>query len=87
MQILYHLNHLKHETDLVAQTQIEKIIQKHAVGLELGHLVSTGDLISIKPAHVMTHDNTGAVMGKFKAIGAKAMANPFSEFLYFFIFI
>ena len=58
------------------QTLIEKIVQKHAVNLDEGHKVKSGDLISIRPAHVMTHDNTGAVMGKFKAIGAKKMANP-----------
>ena len=58
------------------QTLIEKIVQKHAVNLDNGHKVKSGDLISIRPAHVMTHDNTGAVMGKFKAIGAKKMANP-----------
>ena len=58
------------------QTLIEKIVQKHAVGLEPGHIIQSGDFISIQPAHVMTHDNTGAVMSKFKAIGAKKMANP-----------
>ncbi len=58
------------------QTLIEKIVQKHAVGLEPGQIVKSGDFISIQPAHVMTHDNTGAVMGKFKAIGASKMANP-----------
>ena len=60
----------------MSQTLIEKIVQKHAVGLEPGHMVQSGDFISIQPAHVMTHDNTGAVMGKFKAIGASKMANP-----------
>ena len=60
----------------MAQTLIEKIVQKHAVNLDDGHEVKSGDLISIKPAHIMTHDNTGAVMGKFKAIGASKMANP-----------
>ena len=60
----------------MAQTLIEKIVQKHAVNLDKGHKVKSGDLISIKPAHIMTHDNTGAVMGKFKSIGASKMANP-----------
>ena len=60
----------------MAQTLIEKIVQKHAVNLDEGHKVKSGDLISIKPAHIMTHDNTGAVMGKFKSIGASKMANP-----------
>ncbi|MFC1480915.1 homoaconitase [Candidatus Neomarinimicrobiota bacterium] len=58
------------------QNLVEKIAQRFAVGLEDGHIVSSGDFISVRPAHVMTHDNTGAVMNKFKAIGAKAVANP-----------
>ena len=60
----------------MTQTLIEKIVQQHAVGLEPGHVVKSGDFISIQPAHVMNHDNTGAVMGKFKSIGASKMANP-----------
>jgi len=60
----------------MAQTLIEKIAQRFAVDLEEGHEVHSGDFISIQPAHVMTHDNTGAVIPKFRAIGAKKMANP-----------
>ncbi len=60
----------------MSQTLIEKIVQKYAVDLESDHSVQSGDFISIRPAHVMTHDNTGAVMGKFKAIGATKMAHP-----------
>ena len=58
------------------QTLIEKIVQNHAVNLDDDQLVHSGDLVSIRPAHIMTHDNTGAVMGKFKSIGATKMANP-----------
>ena len=58
------------------QNLIEKLAQKYAVGLEDGHIVKSGDFISIKPDHCMTHDNTGAVMNKFKAIGATKMADP-----------
>ena len=76
MQTLFPLNLLKHNKLRMAQTLIEKIVQKHAVGLEPRHVVKSGDFISIQPAHVMTHDNTGAVMGKFKAIGASRMNNP-----------
>ncbi len=60
----------------MAQNFIEKIAQKFAVGLKSGQRVKSGDYISIQPAHVMTHDNTGAVMMKFKGIGAGKMANP-----------
>ncbi len=58
------------------QNRIEKIAQKFAVDLQTGQRVHSGDIISIKPAHVMTHDNTGAVMIKFQKIGAKKFANP-----------
>ncbi len=58
------------------QNIVEKIAQRFAVGLEAETLVNSGDFISIKPAHVMTHDNTGAVIPKFKSIGATKLANP-----------
>ncbi len=60
----------------MSQNLIEKIAQKYAVDLEQGHRVKSGDFLSISPAHVMTHDNTGAVMNKFKAIGATKVAKP-----------
>ncbi len=60
----------------MSQNLIEKIAQKYAVDLEQGHEVRSGDFLSISPAHVMTHDNTGAVMNKFNAIGATKVANP-----------
>lgn len=58
------------------QTLVEKIAQKFAYNLEAGHIVKAGDYISIRPAYVMTHDNTGAVIPKFKSIGASKVANP-----------
>jgi len=60
----------------MGQNIIEKIAQKFAVGLESGQMVKSGDYISIQPAYVMTHDNTGAVIPKFKSIGAAKLANP-----------
>ena len=60
----------------MAQTLIEKIAQKFAVGIADGREIHSGDYISIKPAYVMTHDNTGAVIPKFKNIGAKKLYNP-----------
>ncbi|MCH8327490.1 MAG: homoaconitase [Candidatus Marinimicrobia bacterium] len=58
------------------QSLTEKIAQRFAVGLPDGHQVHAGDYLTISPAHVMTHDNTGAVMKKFRAIGASVMAAP-----------
>jgi homoaconitate hydratase len=60
----------------MGQNLVEKIAQRFAVGLESGHTVRSGDYLSIQPRHVMTHDNTGAVIPKFREIGAKAIANP-----------
>ena len=54
----------------MGQTIVEKIAQAHlAEGPQ--RPLRTGDFVSIRPHHVMTHDNTSAVMSKFKAIGAK----------------
>jgi homoaconitate hydratase len=60
----------------MSQTLVEKIAQKFAVGLHESQVVYSGDYISIRPTHVMTHDNTGAVIPKFKSIGAQKIANP-----------
>jgi len=57
-------------------TLIEKIAGRHADGLAPGTVVRSGDFISIRPRHVMTHDNTGAVIPKFKQIGATTIADP-----------
>jgi len=58
------------------QNLVEKIAQRFAVGLEEGHIVKAGDYLSIRPAYVMTHDNTGAVIPKFRSIGATKVASP-----------
>src|SRR5437870_12309112 len=56
-------------------TLVEKIAGRHADGLAPGTVVRSGDFISIRPRHVMTHDNTGAVIPKSKQIGATAIAD------------
>jgi homoaconitate hydratase len=35
-----------------------------------------GDVVSLRPRHVMTHDNTAAVLKKFRAIGASRIYDP-----------
>ncbi len=60
----------------MSQTLVEKIAQKFAVGLDKNHEIHSGDYLMIQPAYVMTHDNTGAVIPKFKSIGAKKLFNP-----------
>src|SRR5271169_3989005 len=59
----------------MAQTIVEKIAQAHMTEGPSRPL-RTEDFLSIRPFHVMTHDNTSAVMKKFKAIGAKQVHDP-----------
>ena len=57
-------------------TLVEKIAARHSDGLPSGAVVRSGDFVSIRPRHVMTHDNTGAVIPKFTQIGATSIADP-----------
>ena len=60
----------------MGQTITEKVVQAHAVGLTAGETIRAGDMVTVRPFHVMTHDNTGAVIPKFLAIGAERVADP-----------
>jgi homoaconitate hydratase len=60
----------------MGQTVVEKIATAHAVGLKPGQRVYAGDFIRIRPKHIMTHDNTSAVISKFMSIGAARIADP-----------
>ncbi|CAO1614981.1 unnamed protein product [Sympodiomycopsis kandeliae] len=68
-----HANLPKSETP---QTFVEKIVQKYAVDLNAGQKVQAGDYLSVKPQTVMTHDNTGPCITKFRSIGATKVFNP-----------
>ncbi len=57
------------------QTIVEKIAQSHMTEGPDRPLRAL-DFLSIRPDHVMTHDNTAAVMKKFKAIGAVNVHDP-----------
>jgi homoaconitate hydratase len=59
----------------VPQTIVEKIAQSH-LAEGPNRPLRTGDFVSIRPHRVMTHDNTSAVMSKFKGIGAQKIHNP-----------
>ena len=58
------------------QTVTEKIVQAHAEGLTEGQVVRAGDMVTVRPFHILTHDNTGAILPKFRAIGAERVADP-----------
>ena len=60
----------------MGQTVVEKIAQAHMAEGPLGRPLYAGDFLSIRPHHVMTHDNTAPVMKKFRAIGAPKIKDP-----------
>jgi homoaconitate hydratase len=53
----------------MGQTVVEKIAQLHMTEGPARPL-RAGDFLSIRPAHILTHDNTSAVIKKFRSIGA-----------------
>ncbi|HEY4901353.1 MAG TPA: homoaconitase [Terriglobales bacterium] len=59
----------------MGQTVVEKISHTH-MAEGPSRPLRAGDFLSIRPDHVMTHDNTSAVMKKFKTIGARAIHDP-----------
>lgn len=58
------------------QNLTEKIVQRYAVGLPEGKVVHSGDYVSIKPAHCMSHDNSWPVALKFMGLGATKIHDP-----------
>ncbi|MFQ6046880.1 MAG: aconitase family protein, partial [Gemmatimonadales bacterium] len=59
----------------MGQTIAEKIAQQHMTEGPARPL-RAGDVVSLRPRHVMTHDNTAAVIKKFEAIGATRIHDP-----------
>lgn len=59
----------------MGQTIVEKLTQAH-MAEGPNRPLRAGDFLSIHPTHVMTHDNTSAVMKKFKAIGVGKVHDP-----------
>ncbi|MCL7972831.1 MAG: homoaconitase [marine benthic group bacterium] len=58
----------------MGQTMVEQIAQSHLMEGPARPL-RAGDVVSLRPRHVLTHDNTAAVMKKFASIGATAVAD------------
>ena len=59
----------------MGQTVVEKIARRHMTAGPSRPL-RPGDVVALRPRHVMTHDNTSAVMKKFTAIGAGTIHDP-----------
>ncbi|HEX6559072.1 MAG TPA: aconitase family protein, partial [Longimicrobiales bacterium] len=52
------------------QTIVEKVVQAHMTQGP-SRFVRAGDMVSLHPRHVLTHDNTAAVLKKFRALGGQ----------------
>ncbi|HEX4822871.1 MAG TPA: aconitase family protein [Candidatus Polarisedimenticolaceae bacterium] len=57
-------------------TRTEEIVAAHAVGWRGGAPPASGDVVWIRPDRLMTHDNTSAVIARFRASGRAAVADP-----------
>jgi 3-isopropylmalate/(R)-2-methylmalate dehydratase large subunit len=55
----------------MGQTFAEKIFSKMA-----GRAVVPGTILTIRPDHVLTHDNSSAIFSTFKKMGGKKVADP-----------
>ncbi|MEK6254666.1 MAG: homoaconitase [Gemmatimonadales bacterium] len=58
----------------MGQTMVERIAQSHLMEGPARPL-RAGDVVSVRPRHVLTHDNTAPVMKKFASLGATAVAD------------
>jgi homoaconitate hydratase len=56
-------------------TVVERIARQHMVTGPQRPL-RPGDMIELRPRHVLTHDNTAAVLGKFRGLGAERIHDP-----------
>ncbi|MFP4623577.1 MAG: aconitase/3-isopropylmalate dehydratase large subunit family protein, partial [Gemmatimonadota bacterium] len=56
-------------------TVVEKIARAHMVDGP-DRPLRPGDMVTLRPRHILTHDNTWSVMAKFAAIGAERVADP-----------
>jgi len=59
----------------MGQTVVEKLARAHMVEGPARPL-RPGDVVSLRPRHVLTHDNTAAVLKKFRSLGATGILNP-----------
>lgn len=58
----------------MGQTIVEKITLAYMTEGP-SRTLRAGDFVSVKPRHILTHDNTSAVIKKFKSLGAKRVFN------------
>ena len=57
------------------QTLTEKIATRHCVG-GASRPLRAGDLVALRPRHLMSHDNSAAIMDRFSRMGAASILFP-----------
>jgi homoaconitate hydratase len=60
----------------MSRTLVEAIVERHAVGFAAGRPPRTGDAVWLRPDRLMTHDNTSAVIARFRAMGGERVVRP-----------
>ena len=55
---------------------VEAVVEKHACGSPLTSKPRPGDIVWLRPAKLMTHDNTSAILARFRSMGATRVAAP-----------
>jgi homoaconitate hydratase len=60
----------------VGSTLVEAIASRHLVDGPRDRAVRAGDLVTLTPARTMSHDNTSAILSRFKSFGATRVLHP-----------
>ncbi len=62
----------------MSRTIVERIAEAHIAGgtAGAGRPVRAGDFVTLRPVHVLTHDNSSAVIEKFRARGGSSVFCP-----------
>ena len=58
------------------QTVVEKFAERHLSDGACERPLRAGDFVTLRPRHVMTHDNTAPVMHKFAGFGLERVRDP-----------
>ncbi len=58
------------------RTFVESVVEKHACGAPNTRAPHPGDIVWLRPAKLMTHDNTSAILARFRSMGATRVAAP-----------
>jgi homoaconitate hydratase len=60
----------------MGRTFVEIVVEQHAAGRPLLRAPRPGDIVWLCPKKLMTHDNTSAILARFRSMGASRVADP-----------